>query len=105
MEHRVLVKSLREEDHGSTQIHSTLVEHYWGWQFGMGRESVEDLKRRERPPDFQTHFKIEGPIAASPNSSVRDFAQTTGIAPSTGFYVLTQVLHLEFRSWRRASTN
>jgi hypothetical protein len=28
MEHRVVIKYLREEGHGSTQIHSKLVEYY-----------------------------------------------------------------------------
>jgi hypothetical protein len=112
---KVLVQSLREEDHGSTQIHSTFVGHdgdkalsYPDFsdlvrQFCMGRESVEDSRRRERPPDFQTLFRIEKALEASPNASVRDIAQTIGIAPSTVFYLLTQVLHLEFPNWRSVS--
>jgi hypothetical protein len=77
----------------------------------MGRESVEDSKRIGRPPDFQTHFRIEEALEALPNdpnalnASVRDIAQTTGIAPSTIFYVLTRVLRLEFHNWRLAATN
>jgi hypothetical protein len=66
----------------------------------MRRESVEDSSRSGRWPDFQTHFRIEGTFEASSNASVRDITQTTGIAPSTVFYVLTQVLHLEFRDCR-----
>jgi hypothetical protein len=112
MEQRVLIKDLREESDGSTQIQSASVEHYgdkpfsypdvsyWVWQFRMGRESIKDPRRSGRPPDFQTHFRIEGALEASPNASVRDIAQTTGIAPSMVFYLLIQVLHLEFRNWR-----
>jgi hypothetical protein len=62
----------------------------------MGREGVEDWGRSERPSDFQTHFRIQGPFEESPNASVRDIAQTTGIAPTTVFYVLAPVLHPEF---------
>jgi hypothetical protein len=111
MEQRVLIKSLREEGHGSTQIQSKLVKHYgaglsypdvsdWVQQFRMGRERVENSRRGGRLPDFQTHFRIEGALEASPNASVRDIAQTIGIAPSTVFCVLVQILHLEFRKWR-----
>jgi hypothetical protein len=64
----------------------------------MGRESVKDSRYGERPPDFETDFRIEGALEASPNASVRDIAQTTGIATSTVFDVLTQVLDLEFRN-------
>jgi hypothetical protein len=74
-------------------------------QFRIGRESVEDSRRNGKPPDFQTRFRIEGALEASPNASVRDVAQTSGIAPSRIFYVLTQVLHLEFRNWRCVSRN
>jgi hypothetical protein len=63
----------------------------------MGRESVLDLKRQEIPPDFQTHFRIEEVLEVSPNTSVQDIGQTAGIALSTVFYVLAQILHLEFR--------
>jgi hypothetical protein len=82
MEQRVLIKYLREEGHGSTQIHSKLAEYYedeafshpdvsdWMQQFRMGRESVEDSRRSGRPPDFQTHFRIDGALEASPNASV-----------------------------------
>jgi hypothetical protein len=69
-------------------------------QFGMGRESVDNSRGSGRLPAFQTHFRIEGALEASPNASVRDIAQTTGIAASMVFNVLTQVLHLEFRNWR-----
>jgi hypothetical protein len=53
MEQTVLIKSLRENSHGSKQIHDQLVEHYqnkalsyldvsyWARQFPMGRESAE----------------------------------------------------------------
>jgi hypothetical protein len=68
----------------------------------MGRESVQDWSRRERPPDFQTHFRIERAVEVSPNASVQNMAQTTGIALSTVFYILARVLHLEFRNWRWA---
>jgi DNA-binding IclR family transcriptional regulator len=64
----------------------------------MGRESIEDSRCSGRPLDFQSHFRSEGALETSPNASVRDIAQTTGIAPSTVFYVLTQVLDLEFVS-------
>jgi hypothetical protein len=112
MEQRILMKYLREEPHGSTQIHYKLVEHYedkalsypgvsnWVRQCPMTRESVEDSRRNERPPDFQTHFRIEGALEASPNASVGDIAQSIGIAPSIVFYVLAQLLRLEFRNWR-----
>jgi hypothetical protein len=115
MEPRVVIKYLREEGHGSTQVHSKLVEDYGDkalsypdvsdsmQQFHMGQESVEDSRRSGRPPDFQTHFRIEGALEASPNVSVRDIAQTTSIAPSTVFYMLIQVLHLEFRDSRRVT--
>jgi hypothetical protein len=66
----------------------------------MERESVEDWKHSGRSPDFQTRFRIEGTLEASPNASVRDLVQTKDIAPPTVFYVLTQVIHLEFRNWR-----
>jgi hypothetical protein len=61
-------------------------------QFRMARESVEDSRRNVRPPDFQIHFRIEGALEASLNASVWDIVQTTGIAPSIVFSVLTQVL-------------
>jgi hypothetical protein len=111
MEQRVLIKYLREERHESTQIHFKLVEHcadkalsyrdvsYRVGQFHLGREGIDDSRRSGRRPDFQTHFRVEAALKASPNASVRDIAQTTGIAPSTVFSVLTQVLHLEFRNW------
>jgi hypothetical protein len=66
----------------------------------MGRENAEDSRLSGRPSGFQTHFRIKGALEASPNASVRDIAQTTSIAPTTVFYVLTQVLLLEFRNWR-----
>jgi hypothetical protein len=109
MEQRVLITYLQEDGHGSRPIHSQFVEHYedkalsypdvghWVWHFRIGSESFEDCKRSERPPDFQAYFRIEGAREASLNASVRDIAQTTGIAPSIVFYVLTQVLHLEVR--------
>jgi hypothetical protein len=112
IEERVVIKDLREEGHGSSQIHSELVEYYgdkalsyldvsdWVRLFPMGRESFEDWRNNARPPDFQAHFRIEGALEASPNASVREFAQTADIAPSTVFSVFTQVLHLEFRDWR-----
>jgi hypothetical protein len=71
----------------------------------MGRESIEDSRWNGRLSDFQTHFKIEGALEASSNASVLDIVQTTGIVPSTVFYILTQVLHLEFRNWRWVPTN
>jgi hypothetical protein len=112
MEQRVLIIYLREESDGSTQIHSKLVDHHGDKtlsypdvsdsvrQFRMRQEAVEDSRRSGRPPDFQTHFRIEGAFKASPNASVRDIRQTAGIALSTAFYVLSQVLHLEFHNWR-----
>jgi hypothetical protein len=72
-----------------------------GAAVSYGRESIEDWRRSGRPSDFQAHFRIDGALEASPNASVRDIAQTTSIAPSTIFYLLTQNLHLEFRNWRR----
>jgi hypothetical protein len=104
MEQRVLIRSLREKSHESTQIHSQVVENYkdkalsypdvsyWVQQFHKGRESVSDPRRSGKPPDFQTHFRIEGALEASPNASVRH------IPLSTVSYVFTQVLHLEFRN-------
>jgi hypothetical protein len=89
-----------------------LVEHYgdkalsyldvsdWVRQFHMRREGVEDWRRSRRLLDFQTHFRIERALGASPNASIRDIAQTTSIAPSTVFCVLTQVHHLECGKWR-----
>jgi hypothetical protein len=77
----------------------------WLRQFRMGRESVKDSKQNGRLADFQTHFKIEGALETSPNASVRDIVQITDIVPSTVFYVLTQVLHLEFCNWRWVPTN
>jgi hypothetical protein len=112
IEHTVVIKCLPEEGHGSRQIHSQFVEHYgdkalsyrdvsaWVRQFRMGRESAEDSRCSGRPTDFQTHFRIKGALEASPNVSVRDIVQNRDIAPSTGFYVLSQVLHLEFRKSR-----
>jgi hypothetical protein len=53
MEQRVLIKCLREEGHGSTQIHSKLVEHYgdkavsypgvsyWGGSFQWGEKTLK----------------------------------------------------------------
>jgi hypothetical protein len=70
------------------------------WQVRTERESLEDWKRSGRPPDFQTYFRIEGALEASPNALVRDIAQAIGGAPSTAFYILTQVPHLEFRNRR-----
>jgi hypothetical protein len=69
----------------------------------MGRDSVEDSRRSGTPPYFQTHFRFEGALEASPNGSVRAIVQTIGIALSTVFYIVTQVLHMEFRNWRWAS--
>jgi hypothetical protein len=112
MEQRVLIKSLREEGHELTQIHSKLVEHYgdkalsypyvsyWVLQFCEEQESIEDSRRSGRPSDFQTRFRIEGALEGSPNPPVRDLAQTTSIAPSSVLYVLIQVLHLGFPNWR-----
>jgi hypothetical protein len=111
MEQRALIKSLREEGHGSTQIHSKLVEHYgqstllaWCQLLGVavlhGARKRWNWRRSRRPPDFQTRFRIEGTLKTSSNASVRDLAQTTGVALATVLYVLTQVLHLEFRNWR-----
>jgi hypothetical protein len=112
MEQRIVIKCRWEERHGSTQIHSKSVEHdedktlsypdviYWMRQFRMGRERTEDSRGSVRPPDFQTHFRIEGALEASPNASVRDIAQTTDIAPSTVFCVFTQARHLECRNRR-----
>jgi hypothetical protein len=112
MEQRVLIKYLREAGHGSTQIHFELVEHYGDkafscsdfsyslLEFFIERESVENSKCSKRLSDFQTHFRIEGVLEVSFNASVPDIAQTTRIALSTVFYVLTQVLHLKFHNWR-----
>jgi hypothetical protein len=74
---------------------------YCVWQFGMGRESAEDSRRTGRPPDFQADFRIDGALEASPNASVLDIAQTTGITTLMVFYALTQVLHLELRNRKR----
>jgi hypothetical protein len=69
------------------QIHDKLVEHpgnkalsyldvsHWVRQFLMRRESIEDSRRSGRPPDFQTHFRIEGALEASPNASIRDIVR------------------------------
>jgi hypothetical protein len=117
MEQRVFIKDLREEGHGSTQIHSKLVGHYWDKplsypdvgdcvrQLRIGQESIKDSRRSRKLLDFQAHFRIEGALEASPNGSTRDLAQTISIAPSTIFYVLTEVLHLEFRTSRWVPTN
>jgi hypothetical protein len=65
-----------------------------------GREIVEDSRWSGRLPNFQIQFGIDGVLKESPNASVWDIAQTTGTALSTVFYILIQVLHLEFRNWR-----
>jgi hypothetical protein len=69
----------------------------WGEKTLKIREAVED---RRRSPDFQIHFRIEGAFEASPNYSVRDIDQITGIALPTVSDVPIQVLRLEFRNWR-----
>jgi hypothetical protein len=58
----VLIKSLQDEGHESTQIHSKLIEHYrdktlsdpdisyWVWQFRMGEKT---LKIRDAAEDRQ----------------------------------------------------
>jgi hypothetical protein len=85
--------------------HSPLDISYWARQFRLGRESAEDSNRSRRPADFETHFRIDEALEAPPNASVRDIAQTAGIAPTTAFYVPTQVFHLEFRNWRWVPAN
>jgi hypothetical protein len=113
MEQRVLNTSLREESHGRRKFVRSWLNMVgkgtfpsypdvsdWVRQFCMGRECAEDSRLSGRPSGFQTHFRIQGALEASPNASVRDIAQTLGIAPTTGFYVLTQVLLLEFSNWR-----
>jgi hypothetical protein len=117
MKQRVFIKYLREEGHASTQIHSKSVEHYgdkalsypdvsdWMRLFRMGREGIEDSRRSGSSPDLQTRLRIEGVLEASPNASVQDIVQTTAITSSTVFYVLTQVLQLEFCTWRWVPIN
>jgi hypothetical protein len=111
MEQKPLIKYLQEGSHQSTQIHSKFVEHYrdmalsypdvshWVRKFRREQESVEDLKRSGRPPDSQTHFRIEGFLKASPKPSVRGIVHTSSITSSTLFCVLTEILRLEFRNW------
>jgi hypothetical protein len=64
--------------------------------FAAEGKAFEDSRESRRFPDFQTRFRIEGAPEVSPNASVQDIAQTPGIASSTLFDVLTQVLRLEF---------
>jgi hypothetical protein len=95
-----VVRAKSDENHRALIGDDKEVRRDQGPQFRVGRESVEDSRRGGRAPNFEIHFRIEGAIEASPNTSVRDIAQTTGIAPSTVLHVLTQVLHLQFRNWR-----
>jgi hypothetical protein len=112
MEQRVLIKDRREDGHGSTQIPSRFVKYhgdtavsypdvsYCVRHVRTGPESFDVWGRSGKPRDFETHFRIQGALEASPNASVRDIAETTGIAPSTVFDALTQVFHLKFGNWR-----
>jgi hypothetical protein len=43
---------------------------------------------------------VESALEAAPNGSVREIAEISGYEPSTVFFILTQVLLLEFSHWR-----
>jgi hypothetical protein len=67
----------------------------WGEKTLKIRDKAEDRHISKS----QGLFRIEGALEASPDTVLRDNVHATGITPSTVFYALTQVLHLEFCNW------
>jgi hypothetical protein len=76
MEQRILIKSLREEGHGSTQIHSKLVEHfgdkvlsdpdvsYWVRSFEWGEKALTIPDAAEARQISNPHLRIDGALEA-----------------------------------------
>jgi hypothetical protein len=68
--------------------------------FARGQQTSKIRNAAEDRQISKLIFKSKEQIEASLNASGRGIAQTAGIAPSTAFYILTQVLHLAFRDWK-----
>jgi hypothetical protein len=112
MEQHVFIKITLEEGLNALENHRKLVERSgreplssaavtdWRREFSAGRQDVEDNPRPGRPPDFGLRLRVEQTSTAFPNSAIASIAEITGYATSTVFDILTQALHLKFRSWR-----